>query len=82
MAEGWGNQAIAERLFLAPKTVRNNVSAILTKLQADDRGAAVVRARASGYGQAPRAPDQTHVGSQIDVGSDRASSHQRGAPDA
>ena len=32
LAEGLQNAQIAERLFLAPKTVRNNVSSILTKL--------------------------------------------------
>jgi DNA-binding NarL/FixJ family response regulator len=51
MAAGWGNQAIAERLFLAPKTVRNQVSIILGKLHASDRGEAVVRARQQGYGE-------------------------------
>jgi len=50
MAAGWGNQAIATRLFMAPKTVRNHVSTILGKLQAPDRGEAVVRARRRGFG--------------------------------
>jgi DNA-binding NarL/FixJ family response regulator len=50
MASGWGNQAIASRLFLAPKTVRNHVSTIIGKLQASDRGEAVVRARRRGFG--------------------------------
>jgi DNA-binding NarL/FixJ family response regulator len=50
MAQGLGNQAIARRLSLAPKTIRNNVSAILAKLQATDRGDAIVRARTSGLG--------------------------------
>jgi DNA-binding NarL/FixJ family response regulator len=56
MAEGWGNQAIAGRLFLSPKTVRNNVSSILTKLHAADRGSAVVLARAAGYGRGTAGP--------------------------
>jgi DNA-binding NarL/FixJ family response regulator len=50
MAEGWGNQDIADRLYLAPKTVRNNVSMILAKLQARSRGEAIVRARGWGFG--------------------------------
>jgi DNA-binding NarL/FixJ family response regulator len=50
MAEGWGNQTIASRLFLSPKTVRNHVSTIIGKLQASDRGEAVVRARKLGFG--------------------------------
>ena len=52
MAEGWGNQTIASRLFLSPKTVRNHVSTIIGKLQASDRGEAVVRARRLGFGAA------------------------------
>jgi DNA-binding NarL/FixJ family response regulator len=50
MAAGWGNQVIARQLHLAPKTVRNHVSNVIGKLQAADRGEAVVRARALGYG--------------------------------
>ena len=50
MAAGWGNQNIARKLYLAPKTVRNHVSNVIGKLQAADRGEAVVRARQLGYG--------------------------------
>ena len=50
MAAGWGNQNIAQRLRLAPKTVRNHVSNVIGKLQAADRGEAVVRARQLGFG--------------------------------
>lgn len=50
VAAGWGNAEIAQRLYLAPKTVRNNVSTILGKLQASSRGEAVVWARAQGLG--------------------------------
>jgi DNA-binding NarL/FixJ family response regulator len=53
MAEGWGNQAIARRLGVAPKTVRNHVSNVIAKLHAADRGEAIVRARAIGYGRGP-----------------------------
>ena len=52
VAAGLGNQAIARRLFLSEKTVRNNLSMILTKLHAEDRGEAITRARAAGLGQA------------------------------
>jgi DNA-binding NarL/FixJ family response regulator len=49
-AEGLGNAAIAHRLDLAPKTVRNNVSTIFTKIGAADRSEAILRARAAGLG--------------------------------
>jgi DNA-binding NarL/FixJ family response regulator len=45
LAGGHGNNAIASRLSLSPKTVRNNVSAIFAKLQVADRSEAIVRAR-------------------------------------
>ena len=50
IAAGESNTAIAARLALSEKTVRNNVSAILTKLQVTDRSAAIVRARNAGLG--------------------------------
>jgi DNA-binding NarL/FixJ family response regulator len=50
LAAGWGNQTIARRVGLAPKTVRNHVSILIAKLHATDRGEAIVRARAAGYG--------------------------------
>ena len=48
LAQGLQNAQIAERLFLAPKTVRNNVSSILTKLNVADRTEAALRARDAG----------------------------------
>ena len=39
------------RLFLSQKTVRNHVSAVLTKLQAADRAEAIVRGRDAGLGR-------------------------------
>lgn len=51
VAAGCGNHQIAGRLFLAEKTVRNHVSAILCKLQVSDRAAAVARARDAGLGE-------------------------------
>lgn len=50
VAAGLGNAAIAGRLSLSPKTVRNNVSSIFTKLQVADRAEAIVRARRAGLG--------------------------------
>jgi len=45
LTEGHTNGEITERLFLSPKTARNNVSNILSKLQVADRAQAIVRAR-------------------------------------
>jgi DNA-binding NarL/FixJ family response regulator len=50
VARGLDNLAIARRLSLAPKTVRNHLSNILTKLQVADRAQAIVRAREAGLG--------------------------------
>ncbi|RZU53376.1 LuxR family two component transcriptional regulator [Krasilnikovia cinnamomea] len=50
MARGQGNAEIAHRLMLSEKTVRNNVSTILTKLHAAHRAQAVARARDAGLG--------------------------------
>jgi DNA-binding NarL/FixJ family response regulator len=48
VADGLTNTAIAERLFVSSKTVRNHVSNILTKLQVDNRTEAGRRARDAG----------------------------------
>ncbi len=45
MAQELSNDAIAERLGISLKTVRNHVSNICTKLQVSDRTAAILRAR-------------------------------------
>ncbi len=50
IAAGKSNGQIAAALYLSPKTVRNNVSMILTKLQATDRSAMIIRARDAGFG--------------------------------
>jgi DNA-binding NarL/FixJ family response regulator len=50
LAAGHANPAIAARLGLSDKTVRNNVSAVLVKLRAADRPAAIIRAREAGIG--------------------------------
>lgn len=46
------NREIAHRLGLAEKTVRNNVSAVMTKLRVTDRAAAAAAALDAGFGQA------------------------------
>lgn len=48
IAQGLTNTAIAERLFLSPKTVRNQVSIIFDKLQVADRSEAIIKAREAG----------------------------------
>jgi DNA-binding NarL/FixJ family response regulator len=53
VAAGLSNPDIGRRLFLSPKTVANNVSAILDKLQVAHRSEAIVRARDAGLGRAP-----------------------------
>jgi DNA-binding NarL/FixJ family response regulator len=50
IAAGQNNAAIAERLFIGTKTVRNHVSNIFSKLQVADRAQAIVRARKAGLG--------------------------------
>jgi DNA-binding NarL/FixJ family response regulator len=51
VAAGLSNGQIASRLYLSPKTVRNHVHAVLSKLQAADRTEAVIRARDAGLGR-------------------------------
>ncbi|WP_199522423.1 response regulator transcription factor [Geodermatophilus marinus] len=50
LAAGLRTSQVARRLGLSEKTVRNHVSAVLTKLQVPDRAAAVARAREAGLG--------------------------------
>jgi len=50
LAQGLTNTAIADRLVLSPKTVRNHVSNIFSKLQVADRAEAIIRAREAGLG--------------------------------
>ena len=51
LARGYDNATIARRMVLSPKTVRNHVSNILTKLAIPDRATAIIRARDEGLGQ-------------------------------
>jgi DNA-binding NarL/FixJ family response regulator len=50
LARGYDNATIARRMVLSPKTVRNHVSNVLTKIGAPDRAAAMIRARDEGLG--------------------------------
>ena len=50
IAKGYTNTAIASWLYLSPKTVRNYVSSIFTKLRVSDRSQAIVQAREAGLG--------------------------------
>ncbi len=54
LAQGLDNAAIAGRLTMSDKTVRNHVSRIFDKLEARTRGEAIVRAREAGFGGAPQ----------------------------
>lgn len=53
VALGRDNRQIAAELDLTPKTVRNYVSGVLTKLQVHDRAAAAAKAREAGFGPPP-----------------------------
>jgi DNA-binding NarL/FixJ family response regulator len=56
VARGLSNQQIVDRLVVSPKTVRNHISNIFSKLQVRDRAEAIVRAREAGLGgERPRA---------------------------
>jgi DNA-binding NarL/FixJ family response regulator len=50
LARGLTNNAIAEKLVLSPKTIRNQTSTIFGKLQVASRNEAIVKARDAGLG--------------------------------
>jgi DNA-binding NarL/FixJ family response regulator len=50
LAQGYKNPEIADRLVISPKTVRNYVSNIISKLQVADRAQAILRAKDAGLG--------------------------------
>ena len=50
IATGLTNSAIADRLVISPKTVRNYITEIFSKLQVADRAQAIIRARDAGLG--------------------------------
>lgn len=51
LAQGLDNLQISAHLGLSEKTVRNKVSAVFAKLEADTRAQAIVRAREAGFGR-------------------------------
>jgi DNA-binding NarL/FixJ family response regulator len=51
VAAGLTNAQIGQRMFLSAKTIANNVSNILTKLQVGERAQAIVMARDAGLGR-------------------------------
>jgi DNA-binding NarL/FixJ family response regulator len=51
IAQGRSNADITAQLVVSPKTVRNHVSNIFSKLQVRDRAEAIVRAREAGMGR-------------------------------
>jgi DNA-binding NarL/FixJ family response regulator len=53
IAQGLSNDAIARRLLVSAKTVRNHISNVFTKLAVTDRSEAIVRARRAGLGDGP-----------------------------
>lgn len=52
VAAGLTNVEISQALFLSPKTVANNVSVILAKLNLSERGKAIIVGRDAGLGRA------------------------------
>lgn len=50
IAQGLKNPQIAERLVISPKTVRNHITNIFSKLQVADRAEAIIQAREAGLG--------------------------------
>ncbi len=50
IAQGLDNGQIAERLVISPKTVRNHITSIFSKLQVSNRAQAIVLARDAGLG--------------------------------
>ncbi len=57
LAAGLSNSEIGARLHLSTKTIANNVSIILNKLQVTQRGQAIVMAREAGLGRRPSETD-------------------------
>ncbi|MCU1682278.1 MAG: DNA-binding response regulator, NarL/FixJ family, contains and domain [Amycolatopsis sp.] len=50
IAAGRSNPVIAQTLSLSPKTVRNHISSVFSKLRVADRAEAIIRAREAGLG--------------------------------
>ncbi len=54
IAQGYTNTQIVERLVLSPKTIRNHITNIFSKLPVADRTEAIARAREAGLGENSR----------------------------
>lgn len=50
IAAGYNNTEISQKLYISPKTVRNHITSIFSKLQVADRAQAIRRARSTGIG--------------------------------
>ena len=50
IAQGLSNSQIAEKLIISPKTVRNHITNLFSKMQASNRAEVIVRAREAGFG--------------------------------
>lgn len=50
IAQGLKNPDIADRLVISPKTVRNHITNVFSKLQVADRAEAIIQAREAGLG--------------------------------
>jgi len=57
VAQHQTNPQIARQLQLSPKTIRNHVSNVFTKLQVADRAEAILRAQQAGLGASRPRPD-------------------------
>jgi DNA-binding CsgD family transcriptional regulator len=66
LADGLRNAAIAERLFLSPRTVDHHVSAVLRKLAVQNRGEAVAEGGRLGLLQDPQ-PAERNLGGSTDI---------------
>lgn len=51
LAAGLRTSAIAERVYLSPKTVSNHLTGVFAKLEVADRAEAIIRAREEGLGR-------------------------------
>ncbi len=50
IAASYNNSEISQKLFISPRTVRNHITSIFSKLQVADRAQAIRRARGQGLG--------------------------------
>jgi DNA-binding NarL/FixJ family response regulator len=50
IAQGLSNDQIAQQLVISPKTVRNHITSIFSKIQVTSRAQAIVQARQAGFG--------------------------------